>query len=73
MKGKMSFGDYIAANLFVNSFLMPIRKLANFMEQFSSGIAGFQRFAEIMRTEEIIEEKSDAVALVGRTRHFYTV
>ena len=63
MKGKMSFGDYIAANLFVNSFLMPIRKLANFMEQFSSGIAGFQRFAEIMRTEEIIEEKSDAEIL----------
>ena len=63
MKGKMSFGDYIAAHLFVNSFLMPIRKLANFMEQFSSGIAGFQRFAEIMRTEEIIEEKSDAEIL----------
>lgn len=60
MIGKMSLGDFVAANLFVSAFVQPIRKLANFMEQYSSGIAGFQRFAEIMRTKEQTIEKINA-------------
>lgn len=63
MAGKMTFGDFVAANLFVSAFVQPVRKLANFMEQYSSGIAGFQRFAEIMRTHDETPEKADAVEL----------
>ena len=44
MKGKMTLGDLVAANMFVAAFLQPIRRLANFVEQFSTGMAGFMRF-----------------------------
>ena len=63
MKGRMNLGDLIAANLFVAAFLQPIRRLSNLVEQFSTGIAGFQRFAEIMRAHNETPEKPDAVEL----------
>lgn len=63
MHDKMTVGDLVAANLFVSAFLQPIRRLTNFVEQFSNGMAGFMRFSEVMRTHEEIEEKADAIAL----------
>nr|WP_257225300.1 ABC transporter ATP-binding protein [Treponema parvum] len=63
MKGKMTFGDYVAVNLFVAAFVQPIKKLSNFMEQYSSGISGFQRFAEIMRSDDETPEKPGAKEL----------
>jgi ATP-binding cassette, subfamily B, bacterial len=63
MKGRMNLGDLIAANLFVAAFLQPIRQLANLVEQFSTGIAGFQRFAEIMRSHDETKEKNGAEVL----------
>lgn len=61
LKGKMTIGDLVAANLFVASFLQPIRRITNFVEQFSTGMAGFIRFSELMRTNEQIQEKENAV------------
>ncbi|WP_256729267.1 ABC transporter ATP-binding protein [Treponema parvum] len=63
MRGKMTFGDYVAVNLFVAAFVQPIKKLSNFMEQYSSGISGFQRFAEIMRSDDETPEKPGAKEL----------
>lgn len=63
MKGKMTLGDLVAANMFVAAFLQPIRRLANFVEQFSTGMAGFMRFSEMMQIHEEMPEKSDAVEL----------
>jgi ATP-binding cassette, subfamily B, bacterial len=63
MREKMNLGDLIAANLFVAAFLQPVRRLSNFVEQFSTGIAGFNRFTEIMRTHDEIAEKPDAQTL----------
>lgn len=63
MKGKMTLGDLVAANMFVAAFLQPIRRLANFVEQFSTGMAGFMRFSEMMQTHEEMPEKPDAVEL----------
>lgn len=60
MKGKMTIGDLVAANLFVSAFLQPIRRLTNFVEQFSTGMAGFMRFSEIMHTRDEIPEEADA-------------
>ena len=60
MKGEMSLGDLVAANLFVVAFLQPVKRLTGLVEQFSTGIAGFLRFAEIMRTDNSTFEKSDA-------------
>lgn len=60
---KMQISDLVAANLFVASFTAPIRKLTNFVEQFTTGMAGFQRFLELMRTDTSIKEVPDAVDL----------
>lgn len=63
MKGKMTLGDLVAANMFVAAFLQPIRRLANFVDQFSTGMAGFMRFSEMMQIHEEMPEKTDAVEL----------
>jgi len=61
-QGHIDYGDYVAYLLFVGMFLGPIKKLVQFVEQYQSGMTGFQRFIELMDTEAE-EEKEDAVAL----------
>ena len=56
MKGEMSVSDLVAANLFVAAFVQPIKRLTNFVEQYTSGMAGFNRFLEIMETKPTIQE-----------------
>lgn len=63
IKGKMTVGDLVAANLFVAAFLQPIRRLTNFVEQFSTGMAGFARFRELMETHEEMAESPDAAEI----------
>ena len=65
MKGKMTLPDLVAANLFVAGFVAPIKKLNNFVEQFVTGMAGFNRFLEIMRTEPEPEDAPDAVEILS--------
>ena len=63
MKGEMSLGDLIASQLFVTAFLQPVKRLTGLVEQFSVGIAGFSRFAEIMRSDQSTAEKVDATQI----------
>ncbi|MCR5218703.1 MAG: ABC transporter ATP-binding protein/permease [Treponema sp.] len=65
MKGSMTVADLVAANLFVAAFTAPVRKLVNFVEQYSTGMAGFNRFLEIMRTDTSIKEAPDAVEILS--------
>lgn len=65
MKGKMTLPDLIAANLFISSFTAPVRKLTNFVEQFATGMAGFSRFLEIMRTDSETADAPDAVEVLS--------
>ena len=65
MKGKMNLPDLVAANLFVAGFVAPIKKLNNFVEQFVTGMAGFNRFLEIMRTEPEPADAPDAVEVLS--------
>ena len=65
MKGKMTLPDLVAANLFIASFTSPIRKLTNFVEQFSTGMAGFSRFLEIMQTEPEEPDSPDAAEILA--------
>lgn len=61
MKGKMQLSDLVAANLFIASFTQPIRKLTAFVEQFTTGMAGFSRFLEIMQNDTSITDDADAI------------
>ncbi|AEF80370.1 ABC transporter ATP-binding protein [Leadbettera azotonutricia] len=63
MGDKMTLAELITCNLFVAAFLQPIRRLQNFVEQFTTGMAGFGRFAEIMRIMPDIQDRPNAFTL----------
>ena len=63
MRGKMDFVNLITFSLYVSTFVTPVRKLAQFSEQYMQGAAGFERFLEIMRTEPEIQDRPDAEEL----------
>lgn len=63
IQGKMQISDLVAANLFIAAFTAPIRRFAFLIEQYTTGMAGFNRFLEIMRTDTSIKEDDDCVDL----------
>ena len=65
IKGKMTLPDLVAANLFVAAFRAPIGKLNFLVEQYTNGMAGFQRFLEIMRTDPEPADDPDAVEILS--------
>ena len=65
MRGKMDYIDLITFSLYVTTFVSPIRKLTNFIDQFLQGMAGFSRFLEIMRTDPEIQDSPDAEELTN--------
>ena len=60
MKGSLNYIDLITFTLFVNTFVSPIRKLAQFAEVFTNGMAGLRRFNEIMDMKPVVVEDPDA-------------
>ncbi len=63
MKDQMNYVDLITFTLYVSTFTMPIRKLMQFMEIYTQGMAGFDRFLELMRTRPEIEDAPNALEL----------
>ena len=63
MQGEMDYRDLITFNLYIASFVNPMRKLSSFSEMFANGFAGLNRFVDVMRTEPTIQDKPDAVPL----------
>ncbi len=63
MRGSMDYIDLITFTLYVSIFTAPIRKLMQFMEIYTQGMAGFDRFLELMRTRPEIEDAPDAQEL----------
>ena len=63
MKGELDLVDLLTFTLYIATFITPVRKLAQFMEVYSQGSAGFDRFVEIMRTQPDIADAPDAEIL----------
>ena len=63
MRGEMDYRDLITFNLYIASFVSPMRKLSSFSEMFANGFAGLNRFVEVMRTEPTVQDKADAKPL----------
>jgi len=63
MSGELTFVDLVTFNLFVSTFLQPVRKLANFSELLVQGMSGFSKFVSIMRIEPEITDAPDAADL----------
>lgn len=62
-KDIINIGDLFAYTLYVNFFMQPIRRLADFAEQYQDGMTGFKRFVEIVDIEPDIIDKEDAVEI----------
>lgn len=60
MKGTADYADLVAFTLYVTTFMTPVKKLVNFVEQFMQGSAGFTRFLELMRLDPEIQDAPDA-------------
>lgn len=63
MKEQLSYVDLITFTLYVSTFTTPIRKFMQFMEVYTQGMAGFERFLEIMRQQPEIQDAPDAEIL----------
>ena len=63
MDGDMNYMDLITFNLYISTFITPMRKMANFNELFANGFAGLHRFIELMSIEPELKDKEDAVEL----------
>ena len=65
MQGRLAYVDLLTFTLYITTFVNPIRKLANFSEMFANGMAGLQRFMDIMRTEPALQDAPDAKELTN--------
>lgn len=61
--GAIDFGDYSAFIVSVNLFISPVMTLINFMEQYQTGVTGFERFVEIM--DQAPEEDTPGAVDIG--------
>ena len=64
--GQISFGDYSAFVVSVGLFISPVMTLINFMEQYQTGVTGFERFIEIM--DEAPEEDTPGAVDIGEVQ-----
>ena len=61
-KDKLSLSDIVAFLLYVNLFMKPLLRLTVFTEMYQRGMAGFQRFYEIMEMQpEIVDQENTVV------------
>lgn len=62
----MQLGDYTAFVTSISLFITPVMTLINFMEQYQTGVTGFERFVEIM--DEPVEQDAPDATPIGAVR-----
>ena len=62
-KGQISVEDLAIYALYINIFINPVNVLVEFTEQLQKGMAGFERFTEVMDTMPDIVDSKDATTL----------
>lgn len=60
---QMLITDLIMFLLYIGTLIEPVRKLINFNQNLQQGVAGFQRFSELMAVEPDIADAKDAIEL----------
>ena len=61
-KQQLGYSDFVAFFLYVNLFMKPVLRLMVFTEMYQRGMAGFQRFQEMLATPVEIEDAPNAIA-----------
>lgn len=64
IKGKIAPADLIAYLLYVTTLITSIRRIVEFTEQFQRGMAGIERFSEVLEQPVRISDVADAKPLV---------
>ena len=62
-KGQLSGEELAIYALYINIFIGPVNVLVEFTEQLQKGLAGFERFIEVIDTKPAIVDKPDAKEL----------
>lgn len=60
LSGELTAGGFVGFLLLVTVFFRPLEKIAAVMEVYPKGIAGFQRYLELLATEPEIADAPDA-------------
>ncbi|MCX7951093.1 MAG: ABC transporter ATP-binding protein/permease [Clostridiales bacterium] len=61
--GEIRVGDLVAYLIYISQFLQPVKRLAQFVEQYQRGMAGFKRFYEVMNIKPDIFDKEDSIEI----------
>ncbi len=61
VQGSLSVGGFVGFLLLVGVFYRPLDKIANVIETYPKGIAGFQLYQELLATEPDIADARDAI------------
>ena len=61
-KLQLGYSDFVAFFLYVNLFMKPVLRLMVFTEMYQRGMAGFQRFQEMLATPVEIEDAPNSIA-----------
>ncbi|MDL2258628.1 ABC transporter ATP-binding protein/permease [Eubacteriales bacterium OttesenSCG-928-K08] len=69
MRQGLALSTLVAFTLYVNTFLDPVKRLTNFVEQYAAGMSGFERFYELMNIEPEIVDAPGAIELAGVKGH----
>ncbi|MFH5835681.1 ABC transporter ATP-binding protein [Proteiniclasticum sp. C24MP] len=62
-RGEIQTGDLFAYIIYMGLMIQPVKRLANFVEQFQRGMAGFRRFSEVMAVDPDIVDVEGAEEL----------
>jgi ATP-binding cassette subfamily B protein len=60
---KLLLTELITFLLYLNTLIDPVKRLVNFTQNLQNGVAGFERFVEIMEIEPDITDAKDAIVL----------
>ncbi|MBW4960659.1 ABC transporter ATP-binding protein [Sulfitobacter sp. CW3] len=63
LQGTLTTGGFVGFLLLVSVFFRPLEKIAAVIETYPRGIAGFQRYVELLATECDVSDRPDARAV----------
>lgn len=63
LEGSLTTGGFVGFLLLVSVFFRPLEKIAAVIETYPRGIAGFQRYTELLQTDRDVSDRPDAVAV----------
>ena len=62
-KDRLTAGDLVAYIMYISTLVTTVRRIVDYVEQFTRGITGIERFLEIMDAEIEIFDEPDAVPI----------